>query len=225
MTISLKSEASGKPNLDLVFDPYYEGTKPPATGLLDDSGSDIVNRYAPIVYGSQALATGLLTKQSGNADINTLFAAYGTANYALPINNVTITANCAVTSPSLTANCTLRIISTSTTWQALATTTTSGGTTSLTTFPSSVTSGSVPPGAAYVKYSYIDQGGSGTVSVYNGAATMTALSGTIEADFTNVKASGLAGVTHDWTITIVYYNASGIAISTTSSPLQVSCTS
>lgn len=86
MTISLKSEASGKPNLDLVFDPYYEGTKPSATSLLDDSGSDIVNRYAPIVYGSQALATGLLTGQSGHADINTLFAAYGTAVYSLPIN-------------------------------------------------------------------------------------------------------------------------------------------
>lgn len=91
MTIHLLSKASGNPNLDLVFDPYVEGTKPPSTGLLDDSGSDIVNRYAPIVYGSQAAATGLLTEQAGHADINTLFAAYGTTRYPLPIDGGTYT--------------------------------------------------------------------------------------------------------------------------------------
>lgn len=92
MTISLKSKASGKPNLDLVFDPYVEGTNPADTGLLIDGplgGTDISqSRYAPIIYGTAAPATGLLTKQSGHADINTLFAAYGTAVY---LYSVTLT--------------------------------------------------------------------------------------------------------------------------------------
>lgn len=86
MTISLLSKASGNPNLDNVFDLYVQGTSPPATGLLDDSGTDIATRYAPLSFGSQAAATGLLTKQSGNADIYTLFAAKGTAQYPLGCN-------------------------------------------------------------------------------------------------------------------------------------------
>jgi hypothetical protein len=89
VSISLLSKASGNPNFDQVFAPYVTGTSPPATGLLDDSGVDIATRYAPIIYGTQAPATGMLTQASGNADVNTLFAAYGTAVYTLPVNGVT----------------------------------------------------------------------------------------------------------------------------------------
>ena len=92
MSISLLSKAAGNPNFDQVFAPYVMGTSPPATGLLDDAGVDTATRYAPIIYGTQAPATGMLTQQAGNADVNTLWAAYGTAVYTLPINGVTYSA-------------------------------------------------------------------------------------------------------------------------------------
>lgn len=87
MTTGLKTKASGNADLDAVFDPYVQGTSPPATGLnVGGTTTDINTRYAPIVFGSAAAATGWNTKQSGHADLNTLFAAFGTAVYSLPID-------------------------------------------------------------------------------------------------------------------------------------------
>ena len=96
MAISLLSKAAGNPTFDQVFAPYVMGTSPPATGLLDDSGVDTATRYAPIIYGTMAPATGMLTQAAGNADVNTLWAAYGTAVYTLPINGVTYSAICSI---------------------------------------------------------------------------------------------------------------------------------
>ena len=82
MASNLLSNASGHPDLDTVFAPYSTGTSPAATGLLV-GGVDIATRYAPLVLGTQAPATGFLTQQSGHADINTLFAAYGSVQNVL----------------------------------------------------------------------------------------------------------------------------------------------
>ena len=76
MTTNLLSKASGHPDLDVVFAAYTTGTSPPATGFLV-GGVDIATRYAPLSEGTQAAATGLLTEQAGHADLNQLFAAYG----------------------------------------------------------------------------------------------------------------------------------------------------
>lgn len=75
-------------DLDSIFDPWQSGTtKARATGILQ-AGSDLNQRYAPLVYGSSATATGIKSK---GADLNTLFAAFGTASYALPINGQVFT--------------------------------------------------------------------------------------------------------------------------------------
>lgn len=68
-------------DLDDVFDPYVQGTKPALTGYRS-AGQDLRDRYAPIVYGSAASATGY--RIPGGADLSTLFAAKGTASYFPP---------------------------------------------------------------------------------------------------------------------------------------------
>lgn len=78
--------ASKGVDLDNIFDPWLSGTsKARATGI-SVAGSDLNNRFAPLIYGSSAAATGI---QSQGDDLNTLFAAKGTAKYSLPINGQT----------------------------------------------------------------------------------------------------------------------------------------
>jgi hypothetical protein len=78
--------ASKGVDLDNTFDAWLSGTsKARATGI-SVAGSDLNNRFAPLIYGSSAAATGI---QSQGADLNTLFAAKGTAKYSLPINGQT----------------------------------------------------------------------------------------------------------------------------------------
>ena len=78
--------ASKGVDLDNIFDPWLSGTsKARATGI-SVAGSDLNNRFAPLIYGSSAAATGI---QSQGADLNTLFAAKGTAKYSLPIDGQT----------------------------------------------------------------------------------------------------------------------------------------
>ncbi len=73
---------TGGADLDDVFDPYVEGTKPAATGYTA-AGIDLNQRYAPLTYGAAAAATGM--KIAGGADCNTLWAAKGSAAYSLAI--------------------------------------------------------------------------------------------------------------------------------------------
>ncbi len=68
----------GATDLDDIFDPYVEGIKPAATGFKAAGGIDLNQRYAPLAYGTQAAATGITT---GGIDLNTLWAAKGTARY------------------------------------------------------------------------------------------------------------------------------------------------
>jgi hypothetical protein len=81
--------ASKNVDLDSIFDPWLSGTsKARATGIAKGAapGTDLNALYAPLIYGSSAAATGI---QSQGADLNTLFAAKGTAKYSLPINGQT----------------------------------------------------------------------------------------------------------------------------------------
>jgi hypothetical protein len=65
-----------------IFDPYVMGTSPGALGLID-GGVDVGNNvYAPLSFGSAAPATGItVIFGSVQRDLNTFFAAAGTARY------------------------------------------------------------------------------------------------------------------------------------------------
>lgn len=68
-------------DLDDIFDPYVQGSKPGLTGHAI-GGADLRDRYAPLSYGTQAAATGLTV--AGVGDLNVLFAAKGSAVYTIP---------------------------------------------------------------------------------------------------------------------------------------------
>lgn len=107
MTTGIQSKGV---DLDSIFDPYIVGTSPGLTGI-QSAGTDIHTRYAPLVYGTQAAATGILCKVGGAGsfvDLNTLFAAKGTAKYTLPINGQTYGAS-ENTGPSGGASATLTV--------------------------------------------------------------------------------------------------------------------
>lgn len=72
--------ASKGVDLDSIFDPYQSGTTKARAAGIGVAGSDISNRYAALTYGSAAAATGI---KSESADLNTLYAKKGTANYKL----------------------------------------------------------------------------------------------------------------------------------------------
>jgi len=78
--------ASKSVSLASIFDPYVAGTTKARASGIDDAGNDTSNLYANIIYGSAAAATGI---GSQSADLNTLYAAKGTAKYSLPINGQT----------------------------------------------------------------------------------------------------------------------------------------
>ena len=69
-------------DLDSVFDPYVQGTKPAATGFRTSDGVDLNQRFAPLSFGSAAAVQGY--RLSSGADVNTLWAAKGTATYNIP---------------------------------------------------------------------------------------------------------------------------------------------
>lgn len=86
--------ASKGVDLDSIFDPWLSGTsKARATGT-SIAGSDLNNRFAPLIYGSSAAATGIYSE---SADLNTLFAAKGTAQYTTPDNGAAYSSSRTVT--------------------------------------------------------------------------------------------------------------------------------
>ncbi|HJR11532.1 MAG TPA: hypothetical protein VJ823_08980 [Rhodanobacteraceae bacterium] len=94
-------------DLDSIFDPYLAGTTKARTAGINVAGSDTSNRYANIIYGSAAAATGIASE---SADLNTLYAAKGTANYPLPINGANFIAHSSgVVSPSMDSNINVQI--------------------------------------------------------------------------------------------------------------------
>lgn len=75
--------------LDQIFDPYISGTKASLTGYtvkISGVDTDLRDIFAPLYLGTSAGPTNYKVK---NADLNTFFAAKGTANYSLPINGQT----------------------------------------------------------------------------------------------------------------------------------------
>lgn len=85
MTTGIQSKGV---DLDSIFDPYVTGTSPAANGI-QVNGTDIHTRYAPLLYGTAAAATGILCEPGGSGsavDLNTLYAAHGTAKYSTPDN-------------------------------------------------------------------------------------------------------------------------------------------
>jgi hypothetical protein len=204
MTISLKSEASGKPNLDLVFDPYVQGTHPADTYLLDDSGADIALRYAPIVYGSQAAATGLLTGQSGHADINTLFAAYGTANYPLPFQGGSYIAQPTIAGGISTGY--VYFITNNSTW-------------SINTGPVAqivLASGSIPVNSAKCQVAFTYESGNvANITISNPLGSATPLNATNIECYIKITSSQSTPLQSFYQTKVIYQNASGFVISTT----------
>lgn len=69
-------------DLDDVFDPYVQGSKPASTNYRTGDGVDLNQRYAPLIFGTAASPTGF--RISSGADFNTLWAKKGTAGYLNP---------------------------------------------------------------------------------------------------------------------------------------------
>lgn len=74
--------------LDQIFDPYVSGTKAAITGytvMVSGVAVDLRDLLAPIYLGSSAPPTNY---KVNNADLNTIFAAKGTARYGLAFSGV-----------------------------------------------------------------------------------------------------------------------------------------
>lgn len=196
-------------SLAAIFDPYVAGTtKARASGRFD-AGNDLSNLYANILYGSAAAATGI---ESEGADLNTLYAAKGTASYALPINGNTYSHAYSVTSG--TGNSTIGFKVT-------------GGTTYAVYGADSghsaanLVSGAIPGGASTVQFVWggytvgaADLDGGGATS--NSAATAQPVSSDQDAHYTTGTFGSTASA-HDrnYTFTINFFNSSGANISAT----------
>lgn len=198
--------ASKGVDLDSIFDLYQAGTTKARPAGLNVAGSDTSNRYANIIYGSAAAATGI---QSENADINTLYAAKGTANYALPINGNSYVHAYSVVSG--TGHSTIGFSTTSSGWQVYGSH--SGGA------QTALASGTMPASASKVQftwgsYTVDNQDAGGATS--NSAATAQPITIAQDAHYTTGDFGALAA-THgrDYIFTIDFFDASNDNISHT----------
>lgn len=196
--------------LDQIFDPYISGTKAALTGYtvkISGVDTDLRDIFAPLYLGTTAAPTNYKVK---GADLNTFFAAKGTASYTLPFNGVTYTSGVNITSGSASAQIGFRILSGST-YQIYGTNSLGGST--------SYISGPIPAGAVTVQCTFgtyavgvgfTDAGG----STSNGAATPTAVSGNPSAQYstaTNTSTSG--SKQRNYPLTVDFFNAGGTNIS------------
>lgn len=204
--------ASKGVDLDSIFDPYVAGTTKARAAGIAVAGSDTSNRYANIIYGSAAAATGI---QSEDADLNTLYAAKGTAQYSLPINGNTYNNTVSVPAGKTLAS----VIGFKTGGSAGSYTytvwgnTAAGGTVTL-------ASGSLPSSSASIKYAFgtytVPIGLDGGGSTNNGAASATALTSLPQASYTTQTEGSSAGTySREYPFTITIYDASSNVISTT----------
>lgn len=193
------SNAINSKNVPLanIFDPYVAGTtKARATGI-GDASNDTSNLYANIIYGSAAAATGI---QSENADLNTLYAAKGTAKYTLPINGQTYGAS-ENTGASGGASATLTV------------TLHADGTYDVVAFqskhvPSSVTRASgtwntfgLPSSSFQVLYTLTTTSTEGNAGISNGASSYTTLNADVAANVHATAANPSSGA-NDITCTL-----------------------
>jgi hypothetical protein len=198
-------------DLDNIFDPYVTGTSPGLTGV-QTAGIDVHTRYAPLVYGTAAAATGILCKVGGAGsfvDLNTLFAAKGTANYALPINGQTYTSTGSVIGGgAVLAKLDFEIGNSG--WTLI-----SSGTNATT---KTLASGAVPGGAVSVQISDTWLNASGDTdagTTFNTCTTYTAIpsTGTVGCAITESHSATSGQTTHR--IVIMMKNSVGAVISTT----------
>lgn len=102
-------------DLDSIFDPYQAGTTKARAAGIAVASSDISNRFANIIYGNAAASTGI---RSQGADINTLYAAKGTAQYQLGFSGLYSSALAGRNNTSLTfTSATTWAVSTNGAWQ------------------------------------------------------------------------------------------------------------
>jgi hypothetical protein len=194
--VSTAINSKGVP-LPNIFDPYLAGTTKARASGIDDAGNDTSNLYANIIYGSAAAATGIASE---NADLNTLYAAKGTASYALPINGQTYGAS-ENTGPSGGASATLTV------------TLHANGAYDVVAFqskhvPSSVTRASgtwntfgLPSSSFQVLYTLTTTSTEGNAGISNGASTYTALSSDVAANVHALAGSPTSGA-NDITCTL-----------------------
>lgn len=203
--------------LDQIFDPYISGTKAPLTGYtvkISGVATDLRDLFAPIYLGTSALPTKF---KVNNADLNTIFAKKGTAQYSLPIDGQVFVANRTTRGPS---SLTFNMLN-------------SGGYTVVRDVGSglvTLASGTWLPSGGVVSnynalFSYVVNSsstiGSGSNSVTNGAATQQNL-GTSRA-IANTSTSILVTDRSAQTITVTakLYTTGGTLLSTTSFQFQV----
>lgn len=191
-----------------IFDPYQAGTTKARAAAIRDGGVDTSDLYANIIYGSAAAPTGVASE---NDDLNTLYAAKGTASYALPIAGNTYTSA-------------YNIPPGDTGWAAIAASITGGNTYNIVRSysagsPATLASGAVPAGATKVQFTWgaptIDTNDGGG-SPANSAASPVDLSTNPAAQYSTNSFSGTSG-THGrfYPFTIDFFNAASQNISHT----------
>jgi hypothetical protein len=200
--------ASKGVDLDNIFDPYVAGTTKARAAGIAVAGSDTSNRFANIIYGSAAAATGI---QSEGADINTLYAKKGTASYALPIDGQTFVqsdAEPAGTTPSAILDFEIGASG----WTVVGKSKAAGNTTKA--------SGSVPSGAVSVQVTdtWLNAAGDTDAgTVVNTASAYTTIPGTGTVGCSVQEIHGSTGTSGQTThrIVINMKSAGGTVISTT----------
>ncbi len=193
---------TGTQDLDVVFAPYVTGTLAAASNYFIGS-QDLSSRYAPLIYGTQAAATGFLTVINGSVvDLNTLYAAYGTTQYILPINGVKYSAVTQIPAGS-TGTSTVSFGFVNDTEYFIKTTSTSSSGYSYTF--------SVPSGMTQVKLTLSYLAGSGIgVTTGNNATTLTNISTSISA-FLQLGPLGPTSGTHEilYSLQVQFANSAG----------------
>jgi len=104
---------SGGVDFDDLFDPYVIGTPLPPTGYRV-AGVDLAGRYAPAIFGTTRAPVGY--RIAGGADVATLWAAKGTANYvAADLGLPGLIASIRVSTSAVTATATFSLLRNGTT--------------------------------------------------------------------------------------------------------------
>jgi len=202
--------------LSAIFAPYVAGTtKARVSGISDDAG-ELSDQFAKLSYGTAAAATGI---ESVNADLNTLYAAYGTTSYASPLSINGFSYSSVYSIPLYSTGFAVigfRIVS-GTTWQLYTSNPSTGF--------NLVTSGAVPAGSINVQYlwgSYavgigdLDAGG----IVTNPAASPVIVSGNPSTYYTtDTKGSSSGSRNREYPFTINFFNGGGTNVSHTTCTL------
>lgn len=200
-------------DLDSVFVAYSSGTKAGTTGFRTSAGQDMADRFQPYTSGQKASTTGY--RNSAGTDLCNLFQYVNAGSTALPINGQSYSNSVFVPAASSgTVTFQFRLTS-ATTWDLFVQRTAgcSGGPPTGTQ-----TSGSVPSGAATVRYTptYLAAGGdTGPSTVTNSAASATALAANVNIGLQLGGTGTSSPKQSTYNIKVEFLNSSGTVISTT----------